>query len=99
MLNLQDLATTTNPSHLSFARSDHSQMSSIRFDRIIGNLGESLRDGSREDDEDEEDAQQIDENAATMKSSQKDEEMQVESAASLKMENAAWTSPFVEATT
>lgn len=95
MLNLQDLATTTNPSHLSFARSDQSQISSIRFNRIIGNLGESLHDGSRENEEDEEDAEQIDENAATMKSSQKDEELQVESPASFK--NAAWTSPFVEA--
>lgn len=84
IMNLQDIATTSSrdadSSRPSFVRSEQSQVSSIQFDRVVGNLGEFLRDDSRGGEEDEENEEQIDENVAVMNSSQKDGEMQVESA-------------------
>ena len=59
ILNLQDMPTVTSNSTDPFqppsANSDPSQLSSVRFNSIFGNLGASLRDGSHEDDVDEED--------------------------------------------
>lgn len=60
LLNLQVISTVTsnssNPSRLSFIRSDQTQVSSIRFaNSIIGNLGAPLRDGPLEDDDSDRD--------------------------------------------
>lgn len=91
LLNLQEIAkSTTNgtdPSCLSFVRSERGQLSSIRFNCIIGNLGESLRDGSPEADDDE--AEGMFEDAAMSNILQEDEEAKDESAASLRVENVS----------
>ena len=77
LLNLQDVVTVTvDDSQSSFICSDQGQVSSIRFvDSIIGNLGESLHDGSHEDDE-EEDVDSDMGDAGILEIARDDEEMQ-----------------------
>lgn len=71
----------------SFVHSEQGQISSIRFHRIIGNLCESLRDGSREGDEDEENTEGEHEDAASLDIPQNCEVIQAESAVFLNVEN------------
>lgn len=81
LLNLRDLsATTANDTDQSHAsRSVPSQVSSIHFNRIIGNLGESLRDESCEEEEDVRDADGMAADDAMLYAPNNDEESHVES--------------------
>lgn len=89
ILNLQELVIRptddANNSRSPLTESTQSQMSSIRFD-VVGNFGESLRDGSREDNEDEESEDIVSEHTTGLNASQNDGTsiMQLDSAGSLR---------------
>lgn len=54
LLNLQDISNvTTDDPDVSRASFSRSNLSSIRFNRVLGNIGAELRDGSHEFEEDE----------------------------------------------